>query len=321
MLTGLPLNRLLAADAVQFKTGRCLRHRFRLSTCERCISACPHQAIAWTPEGLKRDDIACDGCHLCTACCPTGAFGAEGFSAVALVRELEKPDQPVIGCNRGKEAKGHVHLPCLGLLADAELLLAIRLATGKAITLNLSACCGCSNLGITAPVASAVNRQNSLGNGLPGEIRMVVDAESIQFEETSCSRRELFSLARRKAGEQVASMVHRLQENWGGQCYAQKALPLGRMLLLQVLTLVDATTRNTVEQRLFPAIVFADNCRQCTGCIGVCPTGALVPGKETGSITFLPHRCTACGLCSEFCSAGAVSVTQPMPEENFGLQA
>jgi formate hydrogenlyase subunit 6/NADH:ubiquinone oxidoreductase subunit I len=61
---------------VQYDASRCVRTLNRFAACERCVHACPTQALrAGSPPTF--DAQACRSCGLCLHICPNGAFSGE----------------------------------------------------------------------------------------------------------------------------------------------------------------------------------------------------------------------------------------------------
>lgn len=50
-----------------------------------------------------------------------------------------------------------------------------------------------------------------------------------------------------------------------------------------------------------------DKCMRCTGCVGICPVGALTFDESRG-IVIDEEKCIHCGLCEKFCPVGAIKV-------------
>ncbi len=47
-------------------------------------------------------------------------------------------------------------------------------------------------------------------------------------------------------------------------------------------------------------------CIRCTGCVAVCPVGAL--DYQGNRIVVDPKKCTDCNICAKFCPMHALSV-------------
>ena len=51
-----------------------------------------------------------------------------------------------------------------------------------------------------------------------------------------------------------------------------------------------------------------DKCVDCTICVPLCPTQALVKDPETAQVTFIKEKCIACGICVPACPYGAMKI-------------
>lgn len=309
MLSGAsPLNLLTPGAVIACDRSRCLRHRFSPSGCRLCMEVCPHDAIAWDEAaGLQRDQRVCRGCLLCAAICPTGALTPNEISLVGLLQQLSEVGQPVLACSTRPAGQGHARLPCLGLLADPELLLAIQLLLDKPLKLNLTGCAECQNAAICAPLKDACAQLQALGLEDLKMIHLVMAASEIDFKEKAVSRRELFSLFRSKTRQGAATALERIRRA-PGRIFRDKALPSGRTLLLKVLECLPDRQLAARVASVFPKLEWSKDCTGCTGCVGICPTGALTAAEASGDPPdFLSKLCTDCRLCMEFCRHSAIS--------------
>ena len=50
-------------------------------------------------------------------------------------------------------------------------------------------------------------------------------------------------------------------------------------------------------------------CIDCTLCVPLCPTDALVKDEDSGEVTFIKEKCIACGICVNACPYKAMSIT------------
>jgi ferredoxin len=61
--------------------------------------------------------------------------------------------------------------------------------------------------------------------------------------------------------------------------YGSKQVPQVRVMLLKAIEAFSETQRRVTKQ-LFGQVAFTETCTACGGCVGVCPTGAIVPSDE-----------------------------------------
>lgn len=312
MSVNLPALKILTPrETLTIARGSCVRHRYGPSECSRCIDVCPAAALSWQEKGLVWDETLCRGCLLCSSACPSGAIEVSEFSLLSLLHNLKGVESPVIACQEDSALKGHARVPCLGYLADQETLLTLVLALGKKVGLNLSMCRDCRNCAVVENLQGAVEKLEALRLDID-EIELIFSADDIGFREQSVSRREFFSLLKARSTRAGFGIVDRLKPPEVSGKYGKKHLPESRYLLLQALG-AGPLAEPEVAAKLFPQRTLSEDCRECTGCVGLCPTGALQPPPERGMQPGFDARyCSGCGICEKFCSVSAIRIAMVM---------
>ena len=311
MLSGTFLKAMTELPALRIEPGRCLRHRLSISSCRKCFEACASNALTWSTSGLNWDEERCSGCLLCVASCATDALTSPQLSIGDLLQRLDEVETPLLACSSNPQTQGHARVPCLGLLADPQLLLILRLALGKDLRLNASQCAECANCHIVEPLTSAVQQTQALASGLAGSVKVVISAPELDYREKSCSRREFFTFLNRRSKQTGLSLANRLRVDQSSGSYGKKSLPLSRNLLLQ-LGKSSPPIREMLVAKILPELFFSSACSGCTTCIGICPTGALCsPDQRGGAPVTAKDRCISCRLCVEFCHQSAIELTTP----------
>jgi ferredoxin len=227
----------------------------------------------------------------------------------SLLETLCREDRPVLACSRRTQAQGHARLPCLGLFADGELLLAFSLILARPLTLNLSCCSGCINEAMTCHLGGAVQQAMAVSGASLDSVHLANSLDDVGFQEPGLSRRELFTLFRKKTRQGSAALLERLQGDLPRE-FRSKGLPRSRALLLRVLAAHPDRDQAARVAAAFPNLEVQDACVGCTGCVGVCPTGALAaPNDLPGKPDFKREFCTDCGVCQVFCRPAAIQMT------------
>ncbi len=52
-----------------------------------------------------------------------------------------------------------------------------------------------------------------------------------------------------------------------------------------------------------------EKCVDCSVCVPLCPTKALVCNETTREVTFIKNKCVACGICIPACPYGAMNIS------------
>lgn len=304
--------RVLAAPiAVGVERSRCLRHRFSRNACTRCITVCPQRAIKWTDKGLVVDEQLCTLCLSCTTVCPTEALGGAELDLAALLGDLVQHQSPVLGCRKTPTEDAHGRLPCLGYIASPKVLLLLGLLFPDGLQINLTMCHGCENAGVTARIA--VMHARLVAAGWSDRLSFVEQPANLKCESPALSRREIFTLFRQRSVCSAAQLLERVLERSAIRAYGDKNMPEVHGLLARTIASLPGGTSAAAPRRLLTTeLAITERCSGCTGCIGICPTGALTTEAQQGSIpVFAQERCVACGLCAAFCRHGAIHLTPP----------
>jgi len=293
-------------DDLQIDSSRCLRTRFSDSTCNHCHAICPAAALS-LEEGLIVNQEQCSGCLLCSTVCPSGALEQQAdFQAIIL--QLRKVPEPVLGCCRSKE-QAHTWLSCLGGLAEEHLVTLSQRLSGT-LTLNLIHCDDCPNSAILPLLKERLQRMTTSGLTAGGcNLVTATYQEELQYQPEGVDRRNFFTSFRNSLFK-AAAEVMQTSEKPAGRCssYGDKRLPKRRELLNRTRSSLPEELQAAAAKQFDHSIRFNTACSACQGCVAICPTGALVSNEQEDHPAFVQERCTGCGLCVEFCLDQAISL-------------
>ena len=308
MIFGRTALKLLSPQGdVRIDATRCVRRRLVRSSCSACASACPEHAITFDNDPVL-DASRCTSCRRCEAACPVGAIEGDSGDLAALAIELAKHPKPVLGC-RLPGVHANVHTNCLGFL-EIEGLTALGIALPQGVTLNLTRCHECRNASAVADLEALVDEVNQSLPSKPagGHVRVATKHDEIGVSEPSLPRRRFFAAIGERCAGAAASVVPQLADTGQPQPDGpRRSLPAYRRLLLRSLPTASPQARAPLERDLFPRLTFGPTCNNCTGCAGICPTGAISTSRDDPPRPqFHPSLCTSCGICAEFCPERAI---------------
>lgn len=319
-----------------FHRERCLRYRYYLNRCDRCLSPCPTGAIK---EGLylELDVGKCTGCGICWQVCPTEAWAFPRSPEEALRETILslKASGVELLCHRAA-AQGHIlsRAPvavntkrCLASLS-LPLVLEAATATSEGVWLNDELCPQCPIGSVHNLIQQQAQKANLIFRVF-GKRELVFLKSSLAREESLKSvkihqgdeplldRRETFSLFHRELIGLVKRTLGEGLESLFGQLLPPpdslpKHLPEQRLRLVRVLARLGSPADVEIPgfELPFGVVEIKGRCTACGLCANQCPTGALIflRDRENFAIDFVPLACIGCRVCEGFCPAKVVVV-------------
>ncbi len=309
----------VSRSPVTVQAGVCVLARHRDASCDRCVTACPTDALSFTDSGVALADDQCVQCGACAHICPTGAIHTreDGHNLVQRVVqhgapqhvEVACPYHPQLDAQADPEARLFIAPRCLiGLSTWAYTELAN--AGVRHVTLRTDACAAC-------PIGAAVEQIRATaaqGNALlatPPTLTITTIAEVptgasppviVDSTKAAMSRRGLF---------QMFTGDVRSEAPPPPTLELPATLPPERKRLLNALA-----QRPGDVPAWAPTLTVEGPCTACEVCANICPTDALTVPKERNTFRLDLHtqHCTACDLCTVACPEGVLhlgTVNQP----------
>lgn len=299
------LDRWLNTTSVDVSQSRCLKSRYKRSSCQKCIALCPQRAVSFGQE-IKIDDSTCNGCGICVNVCPTGAFELNNHSYTKLLSQIDNRGTIIFSC--AESSSSGIKVPCVGFLSSS-FLLSIVIARKKSVEINIRECQGCSNHSGLNVIHETVRNVRAMLNvlGMEAEIHLN-DNDSLGASENCYSRRELFTLFRNRTASKVSDVIEIVNPPVLKDSYREQKIPEHRKLLQHYWPELSEQVLEFSSCFPFTQVEISQECDLCNVCVKACPAGALIKSENEKKVT-LKHNidfCVKCGLCSEICPRKAV---------------
>lgn len=313
-------DRILEAQKVDIRwdKSRCLRSRYRHSTCTECVQACVNRAVKLESGKILRDEDLCKGCMQCVSSCPSDAFLWESGWHWTLINKVKNNSRPLLGCQKAISVDNHFCVPCISLFSE-EVIISLLLSTEKPISIDLSNCDKCENKH-TVPVFQQrlSNVTEKLDIVTTDRIYLLTEKDQIREIKRATGRRKFFGdfkniIVPKNKPSKTSNL------NVPSLYFSQKKQTIRSALLL----FSAMQCASNIREKIFIHYLFSarveDQCRLCGGCAAICPTGALKLKREGESkqLQFRMFNCNGCNLCQEFCKQKAISVTSGIEKESI----
>jgi len=287
----------------------CVRAKSKVSTCMRCIDACPESLtlVDNLPSFANHTGVEAAAC---VGVCPTEAFSLSDFSVTEFFFCFLDSNVRLISPK--------INVPCLSVLS-VEHLISLALASEDEISLDLSSYDEKSIL--YEQIKLRIEEANFVLSAfstkkLVANVTMIsqLDCQE-EKEKTSSSRRSflgnisLKGVMKQKmtfdeAVEADALKIFDLDRETISKVREQN-IPDKRKILLTTFKQVNVPETFEVlaqEDIGFTSQKFIDeSCTNCQMCYRVCPTGALSSNAKFSFIYFDALLCVKCHLCHDVC--------------------
>jgi ferredoxin len=284
----------------------CAHGRAGQVACNRCIEACPAEAITALAESIEVNPYLCQGGGVCATVCPSGAIqyayprAEDTLEQIRILlrvyRENDGKD-PIIAFF--SEADGDIttriddnvipilveELGSVGL----EIWLS-ALAYGASAVLLVDG--GAMQAGVSAEVEQQriTAAEILAAMGYPKNSIRIVRAESLITEsDTSMTAIKPAAFSAMGSKRQMAFLAI-------DHLYAEATRP-------------EPLANLTVGAAFGMASVDEQRCTLCLSCAGICPGNALQTGNDVPQLQFIESNCLQCGLCTSTCPEDAIWIT------------
>lgn len=289
----------------QYDASICAHARAGQVGCERCIQACPAEAIIAIGEQVEVNPKLCQGGGICASVCPTGAMRyayPSPADTLERLRLLLKHYQqaggvePIVLFVAEEDASG------LQLASSNVLLLVVEELASVGLEVWLSALAwGAKRVilfdaGSVLPgVHTALSQQLDICAALLGGLAYPNNAVGLvaaaNLEPECCS----VMLTIPVAG--FAALHDKRQQ-------ARFALDH-----LTAHANIDKPVIGLPAKAPFGQIlVDTERCTLCMSCTSVCPAKALNGGEDTPQLIFHENNCVQCGICAQACPEQAITL-------------
>ena len=282
----------------------CAHARSGVAGCNRCIEACPAEAISDAGDGIEVNPMLCQGGGTCAAVCPSGAIGY----ALPTSIDLQERIRQLI--RRYRELGGQ--RPVLLLQAEAHALPVERLsAQVLPVVVEELASVGLELL-LGALAYGAGGLRYLEHPGLPPKSRQVID-EQMRLMQALLSAQgydpELIGWM--TMDEAPLDVEYRLPASFVPANFA--ALGDKRQRLFQAIDHLHGQAPKRPPSVSLEAgapfgtvTISEQRCTLCQACTSACPAGALQAAGEQPGIRFIEASCLQCGICTATCPEDAI---------------
>lgn len=308
------------------------------SGCNRCLAACPHNAITLTDKGPEIDEALCTRCGICAGICDAFAWSRITLEDLAArcEREAQSEGSVCLTCNEhifeGIAPRSNVVvLPCLASVPPEFWSYVLAKNLKVELYLDSSYCHNCEIAGEIAPLLfeHALNQAQSWTGRTIYSASFIPERESVLSLYANVdegSRRDILAVLANE-GKDIATGKHRRQNAGTIDSFhesQERFRAQGRIKAAQQLETVPEVFRQKQiwpRQKLiveaaralpdkasnltrYASTTNVELCKQSKACVNACPTGARQNGEDGYPVVDVT-RCVACGICVSACENNA----------------
>lgn len=335
---------------------RCTAVRNRNSTCRKCVRACQVDAIEIAANEIHLDASLCMSCGACASVCPTEALVPLKPTDAALSQSAAEAASAFeghalfacarIASKRLADPRLYAEVSCLARLDESVVLSLVAHGVSE-VTFVDGGCETCKYRACVPVIEDTVRYSNVLLAAQGSEVRVsrsstfpeAALAESAQglygstrrgfFSEAAGAAKETALVAARTTIEQElgykpveASIGERLRVTADG---SMPRLQMPRHdVTINSMDAIGWPVEDVIETRRFGSVTIdLDKCNACGMCSVFCTTGALRrdPTEQASDplkfLEFSASECVQCGLCRDVCWKGALTLSSEVSTEQI----
>jgi len=299
------------ANRVDLAIYKCVNSLSKFGSCEKCISACPTNAIQTADGNLipSLSQVDCIECGACISTCPTEALTIPKFSPLDFIfKTLENnSDEVILDCK--------IDIPCLASLSIEDLVSLVILKKSD-ISANFGHCLSCD---IFSKVGNQIDSQIQEANfflktlDVPNRVILQNISENQTFDKMDFKKRAIFD----------ASIFKRDMRGFESSEIAKaknKDISNRRKLFLMSIQRVEKDNAHILHSddlTFLSQKVVDESCTNCQICYRVCPTTALSSDYKNSVINFNSSLCVKCHLCHDVCETSSIQIRDDFSIQKF----
>jgi len=283
----------------------CAHARAGQAGCNRCIEACPAEAITSLAEKIEVNPYLCQGGGVCASVCPSGAIRYVYPSASDMLDRIRILLQ-VYREHDGKQ-------PVITFIAEADVITlesipsnVLPVVVEEVASIGLDV--WLTTLAYGAQKVLVVN-----GAGIPSRVRSALQQQLLTAEEILTGMgyaRDAVQLVNSESINQACdSVMPQLQPaTYAGFNEKRRVMFMALDHLFAhspkpqaILSLSAGAPLGTIE-------VNKQACTLCLSCTSVCPTHAVFAGNDEPRLLFNETQCVQCGICASACPEEAITL-------------
>lgn len=299
-------------SAIAVQEMQCIRARDKSAGCDRCVQACPVNAIS-LEGGVHLDAESCIRCGLCLHVCSTSVFsGKDDVSRLLYcVSQLVDHETIEIACALHPEPsmgdpKVDAVITTTGCLAALGASAYVSLASHgvRSVRARVDACGECALAQVQPGIVTEIRQANDLLELLDSRRSVVTADPAVRPKQRAVYSVKNPPVSRRGLFQALGQGGRDLLPPLEGETERHR-------LIKSLRSLSPRNLEQPVFGENFTRLAITDACNACTTCARVCPTGALefTRSEDYFQLTFSAAACVNCGLCLQFCEPQALERT------------
>ncbi len=292
---------------IDYDPSICAHSRSALAGCNRCIDACPAEAITDIGEIIEVDAYRCQGGGACATACPSGAIRYAYPSPGDLLDRIRRMIHTYL--DHGGKA------PVVALVAESDTERFTRLPDNVLIVVIEELASAGLEVWLSC-LAYGANQVVLLdGGSVPDSVSDLIN-QQLLIAGSICTAVGLSEHVVQRHNTVNGLAADPLPEGTGMRAGYGGMNDKRGMVFAAVDVLAECfgdSGKTTViplpSGAPFGRIRVDDNaCTLCMGCTSVCPASAVVAGGDSPRLQFYEINCVQCGICRVACPEGAISL-------------